>query len=399
MQLERLLNKKSMTVLGLNSGTSADGLDVAAVRISRGRGGIRIKCLATRARKMPPQLREAVLATAESRQMSLDDLVRLDSALGAFFGRTAASSIKRFRSDGIKVDAVASHGQTVRHLPTRTKTTLGRFHGTLQLGSLDRIAVATGLVTVGDFRQADVAIGGEGAPITIAAMERMFASRQQSRLIVNIGGMANFFSFPVTKTGPATGADCGPGNVLSDALTSQLFGDSYDRGGRRAQSGEISDALLERLRTEKFFASRAKSTGREQFGSDLVERIIKLGRKYHLSPEDLIATAMELTAVGVVRSIRKLSRRLALSPPQKLYLTGGGRHNTFLQNRLSHHLPEITVASVDELGIDGDFVEAVAFAVMGEAALRGEALSIGHRGRKAVLGRITQPPETVATGM
>ncbi len=394
MRLERLLKKKSMTVLGLNSGTSADGLDIVAVRISRAGGKMRIKCLDAQARRMPPKLREAILAAAESKLMTLDEVVTLDSAIGSLYGRAAAKGIDDLRVAGIKVDAVASHGQTVRHVPQRVKSALGRFHGTMQLGSPDRIAAATGLVTVGDFRQADVAIGGEGAPITVAAMERIFGSRQQSRLIVNIGGMSNYFYLPAAGAGRMEGQDCGPGNVLSDALTRELFGENYDRGGRRAQTGKISDSLLKELRAEPFFASRVKSTGREQFGDDLARRIVKLGRRYRLAPVDLIANAMELTALSIAGSVVRLLKKGTL-PPQKLYLTGGGRHNSFLRRRLSHHLPEITIASVDELGVDGDFVEAVAFAVMGEAAIRGEALSVGHRGRKAVLGRITQPPEAV----
>ena len=210
MLLSRIIARKSLTVIGLNSGTSADAIDAAAVRIARRAGMIRVRCLATSARKLPDKLAEEIRRVGDAETAALDDLIRLDGAVGAAFGRVARDLCRRLGRSGVRVDLIASHGQTVRHAPDGEPFAGGRYRGTLQLGSLDRIAATSGLVTVGDFRQADVAVGGEGAPITIGAMQRMFVSKIESRLIVNIGGMSNYFYLP-GRNGPASGADCGPG--------------------------------------------------------------------------------------------------------------------------------------------------------------------------------------------
>ncbi|MCX6835971.1 MAG: anhydro-N-acetylmuramic acid kinase, partial [candidate division Zixibacteria bacterium] len=173
MSLLRLLRKKQLVVVGLNSGTSADGLDLAALAVDRRRGRYRITQLAGATRRYPVELRRAVLDLSDSTATSLDQVVFLDQALGQFYGRAASQLIRRVGRSGIAVDAVASHGQTVRHLP-RAKSVMGfHVHGTLQLGSLEQIATHTGRTVIGNFRQADVALGNEGAPITTAAMERL----------------------------------------------------------------------------------------------------------------------------------------------------------------------------------------------------------------------------------
>jgi len=379
-----------LTVLGLNSGTSADAVDAAVVRVSRRSGRVRVKCLATSARKMPGALAEQIFRVGDAEAVTLDDVIRLDGAVGSLFGRIARNLRHRVAGSGIRVDLVASHGQTVRHVPERTPFAGGRFRGTMQLGSLDRIAAATGLITVGDFRQAEVAIGGEGAPITTGAMHRLLASPGEARLIVNIGGMSNYFHFPKKRGRRPSGGDCGPGNAICDELTRELFDLKYDRDGLLARRGTVSEELLQEVRADPFFSSRTKSTGRERFGMAMAQRMIAFGRRRHLEPADLLATAVELTAGSIARCVKPRLHRDGGA--NKLYLTGGGRRNRFLVSRLSQHLPEVEISFVDELGIDGDFVEAVAYAVLGEAAIHGEALSTIHRGRRAILGRIAQPP-------
>ena len=196
MRLPRIVNRKQLTLLGLNSGTSADGLDMAVLKIRRLTRGVSVKYLAGYERKFSRSLKELVHRMADSDTVTLEELIELDNLLGEFFGRTAKSYLKQMELRGVKIDVVASHGQTVRHRPGKVRR-LGKWiHGTMQLGSLDRIAAATGRVTMGDFRQADIAVGNEGAPITTGAMQRLFADKQHSRLIVNIGGMANYFYFP-----------------------------------------------------------------------------------------------------------------------------------------------------------------------------------------------------------
>ena len=397
MNLQRLVTRKRINVLGLNSGTSADGLDLALIEVDRSRGRYLTRFLAGRTQTYPADLRRLVLNLADSKTASLDDLIRLDQALGQFYGRTAAAFMRRLQKQKIRIDAVASHGQTVRHLPHSEKIAGQLVCGTLQLGNLDQVAALTDLVVMGDFRQADIALGGEGAPITTAAMQRLMASPDESRLIVNIGGIANFFYFPAARSRflPAA-ADCGPGNSLSDIICQKLFRVAYDRGGRLASKGQISQRLLTLLHRSPVFEQTTVSTGREQFGTDLAERIVNRGRKLKLTRTDILATTAELTAISIadhVRTYVQRDRRL-----HKLYLTGGGGHNKFFSRRLREHLSEIEVGSIAVLGFNPDLVEAAAFAVMGEACLRGEEMPTRFDGhdrpnRNPISGRIAQPPQ------
>jgi len=396
MTLARTIAKKQLTLLGLNSGTSADGLDLALLKVRRSGGAVRVMYREGLKRKYRPALRELVLRTADAEAVTIEELIELDGLLGDFFGRTARSYLQRLQRRGVKVHVVASHGQTVRHRPEMVCRLGRRLHGTMQLGSLDRIAAATSCLTVGDFRQADIAVGGEGAPITTGAMQRLFADPRESRLIVNIGGMANYFYFPAGNALKMSAADCGPGNSLCDILCVGLFGRAYDAGGRIAASGRLNDELLTLLMADDFFSSRAVSTGRERFGVGMAETIIAFGRRHRLKKADLVTTAAELTVQSIAKKLRPLMRRdRGLT---NLYLTGGGRRNIFLVERLGRLLPGVTIRMADELGIEADFIEAAAYAVMGEACLRSETLATTtSAGARPVLGRIAQPPSPPAT--
>lgn len=392
--LDKLLRRKQLTVVGLNSGTSADGVDAAAIRLTRQGKKLRIRYLDGLTREYPAQLRPMVLAAADWEKVPPDELVLLDAALGRFFGKTARALQKRLENSGIGVDLVASHGQTVRHVPEPVEYAGARLSGTLQLASPERIAAATNTVVVADFRQADVAIGGEGAPITAGAVESLIASSRQSRLLVNIGGMANFFYFPgaSVRVKPKA-ADCGPGNSLSDLLATRLFDKPFDRGGRLASQGQVSERLLSLLSGNPFFTGKRASTGRETFGIRMAQTILEFGREHALGPHDLLRTAAELTTRSIVKAVWPILKRDA--EVVKLYLTGGGRHNRFFIERLRHYLPDLDIVPVEELGFDGDYLEAACFAVLGEAAIRGKAMptySPRKRSKASVLGRIVQPP-------
>ncbi len=395
--LAKILTKKSLTLIGLNTGTSADGLDMAVVRVSRARGTPEVRYVKGTMKAFPPGLRELILRVSDPKTSDLDTAAYLDQALGSFSGRTAAAFIERLRRDNISIDALASHGQTVRHLPRKVKMAGQSVNSTVQLGSPDQIAAHTGKVVIGDFRQADIAVGNEGAPITTGAMLRMFSTAREPRLLVNIGGIANYFYFPASRT-QITGraADCGPGNSLSDILSRRLYGENLDRQGQRASQGHVSQRLMETLLAHPFFSGSCVSTGREAFGESLAREVIAFGLRHNLYRDDLMATVTEFTACAVAAAIRPVvqrDRRLT-----KLYLTGGGRKNRFLVKRLQALISELEILPIDRLGMDGDMIEAAAFAVMGEACLRSEPLNPPATGDKAagrarpVLGRIAQPP-------
>jgi len=397
MSLQKLMNQRSLLILGLNSGTSSDGVDMAALKITRSNSGAKVKFISGSAKSFPSDLRTRLLALVDSKTTTLEDVIGVDSAVGTFFGQSANSFIHRLHKKRIKIDVVASHGQTVRHIPTTTTATRG-FRGTLQIGSLEAISKATSRITIGDFRQADVALGNEGAPITVAAMQKLFASKHESRLIVNIGGISNYFYFPLNKRRlrPLAG-DCGPGNSLCDILSEKLYNKKFDKDGQWAKRGEASKRILTLLLAEPFFKNGSNSTGRETFGKNFAEKIIHLSEKFNLSKADIISTAAELTVFAIVHKIKPILKRdQSLS---KLYLTGGGRKNTFFVKRLEEILNGIKIDSADKLGINADYIEAAAYAVMGEAALRSEPMPTVFNRKKVVkqrlipvLGKIVQPP-------
>lgn len=400
MLLTELLRHKSLVILGLNSGTSADGLDLAAVRIGRRGRAIDVSLLAGDEKRFPPALRTHILELADSPRLTFSDFLKLHNELGDFAGRTARSFIRRLLKRRILVDAIAWHGQTVGHFPKLHRIGRTVFSGTLQIGLPELVAAITDRLVVSDLRQAAVALGQEGAPITVAAMFRLFATRSESRLIVNIGGMANYFFFPrAGSVSDARAADCGPGNVLVDLLMQELYGQSFDRGGKIGAAGRINDGLLQQLRKHPFFEGKVTSTGRETFGPEMVQQIVQYGRAAGMADADLLATTAELTAQSIAKAVVRHSRSIA--GPTKLYLTGGGRRNKLFVRRLRHHLPNVEIDMIDTLGIPGGLVEAASFAVMGEAALRSEALPTrfdGKRGRAVpVSGRIVQPPQQLPT--
>lgn len=396
MRLPAIHARRRLNVLGINSGTSIDSVDLALVSVARRGDGCTCRYITGGERKYPPALRQRLLSAAESSALPFLELMSLDRELGRFMGQTARAFANRLANRRIAVDCVASHGQTIQHLPRQVTLSGKQESATLQIGSLETIAAATGKVTVGDFRQADIAFGGEGAPITAGAMYRLFADTRTSRLIVNIGGIANYFYLPDRRaTSLVQAADCGPGNIICDALARRLFDLPYDRGGAAALHGTVSRRMLSLLMAHPAFtATRSVSTGRESFGTDLVERILTLGRELSLSPSDLMATAAQLTVEGIVMSVTRLTD--THTPAGKLYLTGGGSRNRFFVRGLRDRLDGMSVERIDTLGIPSGQVEAAAYAVMGEACLRGESLAAPVTGRRRdahpVLGKIAQPP-------
>lgn len=394
--LASLLGKQRLIVAGINSGTSADGLDMVALEIERQSGRFKgWRFLDATSMSYPSTVRTLILALADAPQPALDRVMRADEFLGRYVGKAAVRFINRLRKKGLLVDFIASHGQTIRHLPARTKLLTERVNATLQIGSPEQIAAITSLPVVADFRKGDLAVGGEGAPITVAAVTRLFHKATESRLLVNIGGMSNYFYL-----GKGTGwqniraGDCGPGNVLSDLATQRLYDKPYDRRGNIALAGTVSEVLMRILFK---FAKQNKfgvSTGRETFGKLLTEKIVAEAKALHITNAIVIASLAQFTVESIVRTVLpflKRDRNIG-----KLYLTGGGSHNRFFVERLTERLAPVPVANIEELGLASGHVEAASYAIMGESCIRGEALPTRFGGRvqtkMPVNGRIVQPP-------
>jgi len=386
--------KNNPIVVGLNSGTSADGLDLAAIRIRLNLRKAFVQFLAGQTVAYPKGLKNRLQETAENEKaIPLEELIRLDRSLGCFYGDEAARFCRNLRRKKMKPEIIASHGHTIRHLPGGVKIRGKKESGSLQLGHPESIAQSTGLTTVADFRQNDIAAGGEGAPITCFAMWLLFNSNRESRLLVNIGGISNFFLLPRGKPAEKMeAADCGPGNSLIDIITRRYYSRKFDSGGKLAARGKISKRLLSMLLSDNFLKGKyGPSTGRERFGPKFAEKIIKAASRLRLDKTDILATTTELTAVSIAH---RLKSKISRGKLRQVYLFGGGAKNEFLVNRLKANLPGTDLTTVKKLDVEPDYLEAICYAIMGTMALRSDRAGLPHitgSTRKTISGRIILP--------
>lgn len=341
--------------IGLMSGTSVDGVD--AVLVSAGMVGT-LSLHSTHSEPIPPPLRLAILALCASGNDEIDRLGSVDVEVGQLFARAANNLLGKSSVRSGQVTAIGSHGQTIRHRP------LAAHPFTLQIGDPNTIAHLTGITTVADFRRRDMAAGGQGAPLVPAFHAATFGSPDEIRAVVNIGGMAN-----VTLLSPddgVTGFDTGPGNVLLDAWHQRHHGIPLDRDGAWAASGRIQKPLLDHLLAESFFAAPPpKSTGRELFDLAWLDHHLATPG-CNASPADVQATLAELTARSIADAVQRHGQGVG-----RVFLCGGGVHNTHLCRRIALALPGVEIASTAVLGIDPDWVEAIAFAWLARRTLAG----------------------------
>ena len=358
--------------LGMISGTSLDGVDAVLAEI--GDTDFRIVDAATTA--FPEPLHARIHSLVVTPQTSLRDFGALDVAVGRFFADCALTLISRAGLRPDEIAAVGSHGQTVFHEPNESEPF------TLQIGDPNVIAAVTGITTTADFRRLDIALGGQGAPLVPAFHAWRFRASNEERVVVNIGGIAN-----ITVLAPAratTGFDTGPGNTLLDLWIRRCRNEPFDRDGRWAATGKVSDHLLASCLSEPFFVARPpKSTGRELFHSAWLER--RLADVGTLADADVQATLAELTAATIAAAIRA-----ELPKCGEVIVCGGGAHNTDLMQRL-RRLTAVRVTTTDSHGVPPDWVEGAAFAWLARARLRGLAGNVpsvtGAR-REAVLGSV-----------
>lgn len=375
--------------VGLMSGTSIDAVDAIVARFSSNPFWPQV--LATHSEAPPAALRDELLALSRAnRQLSLLEFGRLDQAVGAWFAQAANNAIEAAGLPPEQIAAIGSHGQTLWHAPEDIRPF------SLQIGSASRIAAETGCAVVSDFRNADIALGGQGAPLACAFHAALFADAQVNRVAANIGGIANITLLPCRAHADATairGFDTGPGNGLMDAWIKRCRGDSHDAEGAWAASGAVNDELLARLRDDAYFhRSPPKSTGREYFGLDwLDQRLSELG--YTPPAADIQATLCELTATTIVDAIHRFG-----PGEETIFLCGGGVHNTYLVERISAQATSCRVESTTKLGVDPDWIEALAFAWLARQRLfnrPGNAPGVtGARGL-AILGGCHYPPPAV----
>jgi anhydro-N-acetylmuramic acid kinase len=362
--------KSEHLVVGLMTGTSADAVDAALVRF-RGRGlSATHEMLAYEETPLDDALRREVLEVASADTLPLERVMRLDVALAEAYARVVGTLLERSGVRRSDVEAIGCHGQTVRHLPR----TPGSRALTLQIGSATTLAERTGFTVVSDFRTRDTAAGGEGAPLVPLADWWLFRSEDESRVLLNLGGMANVTHLPRGGgLGDVLAFDTGPGNAVLDGLVGEATGGvaRHDDGGLMAARGHASEALLGELLADPFFdQAPPRSTGRERFGHRYAERLREMAESLGLSLEDTLATAVELTAASVARAVRRFL--LPHGGVDAVYASGGGVRNATLMVALRRQLDGLRMERLDDLGVRADAKEALAFALLAHVTLSGE---------------------------
>ena len=386
----------SMTVAGIMSGTSADGIDVAFTRITPNLVGPPrpdLKLLAHAGFPFPPALRRAVLAAMNAEAIATAELARLNWRLGQAYSEALSRTLER---NPCRLDLIGCHGQTIYHQATPARY-LGRDAAcTWQIGEVAMLAQQSGVPVVSNFRPADMVVGGQGAPLVPLLDYVLFRHATRGRVLQNLGGVGNLTALPA-NSGPlqVVAFDTGPGNMVIDQLMQELFGKPFDRGGKTGARGEVLMPVVEALLCEPFFQLRPpKSAGREQFGSDYAARFLQACRSVGGSPEDTIASATALTARSVGLAYSSFLFKSMHNTPVDFVVSGGGARNQTLMQMLREQLePQgCTVQASDDLGLPAEAKEAAAFALLAYETWHrrpGNIPSATGAARPAILGQIT----------
>ena len=347
-----------MRYVGVMSGTSVDGLDVAVVDMSTGAPRITESTTVT----LPEALAVALIALNSPGDDEIDRAGACDAAFGEFIGRAVLGCLETWGVSPRDIRAIGCHGQTIRHRPDSTPPF------TMQIGDPNRVAEATGIDTVADLRRRDMAAGGEGAPLTPLFHDALFRDAERHRIVVNVGGIANATMLPAASD-TILGFDTGPGNALLDAWSRHCTDEPYDRGGVWASQGRVAPKLQEAL-THDAFVSRAppKSTGKERYNLNYV---IRMSAPFDYPPQDVQATLLEFTAWSIATAVQRWGPGTG-----DVVVCGGGRHNHALMERLAANLPGYGIFRSDDLGVDGDGLEAAAFAWFAYRTLSGQPSNV-----------------------
>ena len=381
-----LWNKPSRLVVGLMSGTSADGIDAVLTRITGSGTSTQVEQLGFYFLPFDSDTRRAILEICGGEHGGTREVCLLGTHLGRLYAQAVQELLRVTGTE--KVDLIGNHGQTVYHIPEEMPYLNTTIRGTLQIGDPSYLAEAFGCPVVSDFRIRDMAAGGLGAPLVPYTEFLLYRSETEDVALQNIGGIGNINLLPAGCTlEEVTAFDTGPGNMIMDALVMKITEGAmgYDDGGRLAASGKVIPELLKWMLEDPYLDRQPpKTTGREYYGAEYVERLLSVG-DYPLV--DVLATATDFTAQTIALSLRRFAPRL----PQRLVVAGGGSRNPTLLQFLQNALPEVQVQTQEDLGMDSDAKEAVAFAILANEALFGicnNAPSATGAKHGVVMGRI-----------
>ncbi|HEY4837734.1 MAG TPA: anhydro-N-acetylmuramic acid kinase [Candidatus Acidoferrales bacterium] len=396
--MTRATSNKSLRVIGLMSGTSADGIDVAVARISGAPPELRAKLEHATSIPFRREVRETILRVANGAASSSAEISELNFTLGELFAGAVVEACRRFRVPLSSVALVGSHGQTIFHQGSPSRVRGARHSAsTLQIGEPAIIAARTGITTIADFRPTDIAVGGQGAPLVPFVDYLLYRDAKIGRVALNIGGIANVTVIPAdAKPENVFAFDTGPGNMIIDALMQHFSSgrSRFDFNAEFAITGTVWPELLDTLLTDHYFRIRPpKSCGREQFGEAYTKMLIEWARRHRARPADLVRTATAFTSLTIIDAWNRF-----IAPRAKinqLIVAGGGAHNPLIMAQLSAALEDVEVTTSATLGVPEDGKEAFAFAILAYETLHGRPANLPSAtgaNRRAILGKVCYAP-------
>jgi anhydro-N-acetylmuramic acid kinase len=376
--LYRISGKSERTILGLMSGTSLDGLDIAVCTFLG--SGTHTKLNVTHYTTVPytEDFKTAIRKIFSIKTVDLEAVTLLNAHIARIHASMVLSALESWELSASSIDVIASHGQTIYHAPKFLHPTSGYGNATLQIGDGDILSAATGVITISDFRQKHIAAGGEGAPLALYGDTILFSSETENRILLNMGGIANFTYLPAGQTTDIISTDVGPANTLIDSyIKANYNGLSYDANGEIASSGTINETFVNAVLAHPFFnAAFPKTIGPELFNQDFIANALKTAGIVSMAHQDMVASLSYITARVIADGIHKVAGDTTKNIV--MYASGGGIHNAYIMQQLQNLCPSASFKNLETLGVHPDAKEAVLFAVLANEALAGSpALSMG----------------------
>lgn len=388
-KLRKLLSKKSRSVIGLLSGTSVDAIDAVLLKVTGSGLNTKIKVIDFSTLVIPHDIRRAIFKNSDNSTARIEDICRLNVIIGALFSDVVLKLLKKCRLTSDKVDLIGSHGQTIHHLPMPDEYSGYRVKSTLQIGDPAIIANLTGITTIGDFRIADCAFGGDGAPLVPLLDYILFTHKTKNRALLNIGGISNITVLKKNgKKGDVTAFDTGPGNMIIDGMMYHLFRKEYDKGGRIATKGTLNAKLFNYLLSDETYSRKPpKSTGREHYGKEFQKKLLKFTKG--MNKNDVIRTVTEFTAYTIWYNYANFI--FPHTRISELLISGGGAENPVLLKSLRGYFKGVRVSKINQFGVNSRNKESVLFAILANECISGNPAnmnSVTGSTRDAILGKI-----------
>ncbi|KRD58648.1 anhydro-N-acetylmuramic acid kinase [Flavobacterium sp. Root935] len=393
--LYQIAQKETRRIIGLMSGTSLDGLDIALCEISGSGVTTEVKLIEFETVDYSDEIKTEIRKVFAQKNIDFQHLVLLNEWIGILHAEMINTSLKKWNIAAAEVDLIASHGQTVLHAPKFLHQQEKFPNATLQIGDGDHIAAKTGIITLSDFRQKHVAAGGEGAPLAVYGDYFLFGKEGENRIMLNIGGIANFTYLPAAITTEDTFVtDTGPGNTLIDLFVKRHFPEkSYDKDAETAKKGIVNQSLLEHLKDNDFFKKDfPKTIGQELFGYEYVNKNLEKSGNTTISIEDLLATLTRFSAETIAEAIQFAVKNSSHKIEDfKIYMSGGGANNPLLVQWLKELLP-CSFFKSNDLGINSDAKEAILFAILANETVAGGDFKFNSVKIPSVtMGKISMP--------